>query len=49
MQVFFMKKYGNNQCYMIEKKANMLKIFKPSSENHLKKLDYIRHIDMWLP
>ena len=39
----------NNQCYIIWKIADILKISKLSIENHLHQLGYVNCFDVWIP
>ena len=39
----------NNQCYTMLEIADILKIFKASTENHLHQVGYIYHIDVCVP
>ena len=39
----------NNQCYTTQERANILKISKSSTENHLHHLGYGHHFDVWVP
>ena len=39
----------NNQCYTTREIANILKISKPSIENHLHQLGYVNRFDVWVP
>ena len=39
----------NNQRYTMWKIADILKISKSSTENHLHQLGYVNHFDVWLP
>ena len=38
----------NNQCYTTQEIADILKISKSSTENHLHQLGYIHHFDVWV-
>ena len=38
-----------NQCYTTQKIADILKISKSSTENHLHQLGYVHHFDVWVP
>ena len=39
----------NNQCYTTQEIADILKISKSSTENHLHQLGYVNHFDVWVP
>ena len=39
----------NNQCYNMQKIADILKISKSSAENHLHQLGYVNRFDVWVP
>ena len=39
----------NNQHYATWERANILKIFKSSVESHLHQLDYVHHVNVWIP
>ena len=39
----------NNQCYTMQKIADVLKISKSNVENHLHQLGYINRFDVWVP
>ena len=46
----------NNQCYTTQETADILKISKSSTENHLHQLGYVLHqlgyvncVDVWVP
>ena len=39
----------NNQCYTTREIADILKISKSSTENHLYQLGYVNHFDVWVP
>ena len=39
----------NNQCYTMREIADILKISKSSTENHLHQLGYVHHFDVWVP
>ena len=39
----------NNQHYTTQEIANILKISKSSTENHLHKLGYVNRFDVWIP
>ena len=39
----------NNQHYTMQEIANILKISKSSTENHLHHLSYVHHFDVWVP
>ena len=39
----------NNQHYVMQEIANILKISKSSVENHLHQLGYVNHFDFWVP
>ena len=39
----------NNQHYTTWERADILKISKPSIENHLHQLGYVHHFDVWVP
>ena len=39
----------NDQCYTTQEIANILKISKSSTENHLHQLGYVNHFDVWVP
>ena len=39
----------NNQCYTMREIANILKISKSSTENHLHQLGYVNHFHVWAP
>ena len=39
----------NNQCYIMQETADILKISKSSVENHLHQLVYVHHFDVWVP
>ena len=38
-----------NECYTMQETANILKISKSSTENHLQQLSWIKHFDVWAP
>ena len=39
----------NNQCYTTWEIADILKISKSSTENHLHQLGYVNRFDVWVP
>ena len=39
----------NNQRYTMQEIANIRKISKSSTENHLHQLSYVNHFDVWVP
>ena len=39
----------NNQRYTTQEIADILKISKSSTENHLHQLGYVNHFDVWVP
>ena len=39
----------NNQCYTTREIADILKISKSSTENHLHPIGYVHHFDVWVP
>ena len=39
----------NSQCYTTQEIADILKISKSSTENHLHQLSYVNHFDVWVP
>ena len=39
----------NNQCYITQEIADILKISKSSVENHLHQHGYVHHFDVWVP
>ena len=39
----------NNQCYIKQEIADILKISKSSAENHLHQLGYVHRFDVWVP
>ena len=39
----------NNQRYTMQEIADILKVSKSSTENHLQQLGYVHHFDVWVP
>ena len=39
----------NNQCYTTQERADILKISKSSTENHLHQLGHVNRFDAWIP
>ena len=42
-------KHQEQQCYMMQEIADVLKISKSSTENQLHQLGYVNHFDVWVP
>ena len=42
-------KHQEQQCYVMQEIADVLKISKSSTENQLHQLGYVNHFDVWVP
>ena len=49
VKLIAIKLIENNQRYTKREIANILKISKSSTENHLHQLDYVNGFDVWVP
>ena len=41
--------FENNQCDTMQEIADILKISKSRTENHLHQVGYVNHFDVWVP